>query len=145
VRRPSRLPLNAGVRQHLYVVATIQESSPKWLRWVHGRQGTGYDKLLLLGNPFILPFDCYLLRFPVGTEIPPHRDPVSAGRHYRMNIILKRSPKGGDFVCDRPMFHSRRLNLFRSDICTHSVTRVEGSPRYVLSIGWVLRGGTNVA
>ena len=33
--------------------------------WEKGRQNTGYDKLLLLVNPLVIPFDCYLLRLPV--------------------------------------------------------------------------------
>lgn len=111
----------------------------RWLRWERGRQGSGYDKLLLAANTFLIPFDLYLLRFPVGTYIPPHRDPVATGRHYRLNVILKRSPAGGEFVCDSPIYQSARLNLFRSDICTHSVTRVEGGSRYVLSLGWLRR------
>jgi len=110
----------------------------RWLRWERGRQNTGYDKLLLAVNPFLIPFDCYLLRFPAGSEIPPHRDPVKSGRHYRLNIVVKRSPAGGEFVCAAPLFQTRRVKLFRSDISTHSVTRVLGRARYVLSIGWIL-------
>ena len=111
----------------------------RWLKWEKGRQNTGYDKLLLMANPFVIPFDCYLLRFPEGSEIPPHRDPVKSGRHYRLNIILKRSPGGGEFVCGDPIFQTRRIKFFRSDLSTHSVTRVVGGPRYVLSVGWILR------
>jgi hypothetical protein len=111
----------------------------KWLRWERGRQNSGYDKLLLLANPFVVPFDCYLLRFPPGTQIPPHRDPVKSGRHYRLNVVLKRSPQGGEFVCSAPIFATSRVKLFRSDVCTHAVTRVEGGSRYVLSIGWILK------
>jgi hypothetical protein len=109
-----------------------------WLRWQRGRQGTGYDKLLLLVNPFLIPFDLYLLRFPDGTEIPPHRDPVTGRRHYRLNIILKRPRAGGEFKCEAPIFETKRIKLFRSDLSLHSVTRVEGGTRYVLSLGWAL-------
>jgi hypothetical protein len=77
----------------------LREYGRRWLWWEKGRQNTGYDKLLWAINPFIIPFDCYLLRVPEGTQIPPHRDPVTAGRHYRLNIIVKRSPSGGEFVC----------------------------------------------
>jgi hypothetical protein len=49
-------------------------------------------------NPIVIPFDCYLLRFPEGTQIPPHRDPIPSGRHYRLNIIVRRSPAFGEFV-----------------------------------------------
>ncbi len=111
----------------------------RWLRWEKGRQNTGYDKLLLAANPFLIPFDCYLLRFPDGTEIPPHRDPVTGGRHYRLNIVVKRSRSGGEFVCSDPIFETRRIKLFRSDVSTHSVTKVQGGSRYVISLGWVLR------
>jgi len=111
-----------------------------WLRWQRGRQGTGYDKLLLLANPLVVPFDLYLLRFPDGTEIPPHQDPVTGKRHYRLNIILKRPRAGGEFICVDPIFETKRIKLFRSDVSVHSVTKVQGGSRYVLSLGWVLKG-----
>jgi hypothetical protein len=34
------------------------------MRWQRGRQGTGYDKLLLLANPFFVTYDLYLQRIP---------------------------------------------------------------------------------
>jgi len=108
------------------------------LRWQRGRQGTGYDKMLLLSAPWPLPFDIYLIRYPEGSEIPPHTDPVSSGRHYRLNIILKSPRSGGEFVCAQPLFETRRIKLFRPDACEHSVTRVVGGSRYVFSVGWVL-------
>jgi hypothetical protein len=107
-------------------------------RWQRGRQGTGYDKMLLATARWPLRFDSYLIRYPEGSEIPPHTDPVQAGRHYRLNIILKSPRAGGEFVCATPMYASRRIKLFRPDACEHSVTRVEGGSRYVLSVGWVL-------
>lgn len=120
------------------VMNQLRDYWRRWLRWEPGRQGTGYDKLLLVANPLLIPFDCYLLRFPEGTQIPPHRDPVKSGRHFRLNIIVKRSPSGGEFVCVDPIFATDRVKFFRSDLCVHSVTRVVGGSRYVLSIGWVL-------
>ena len=45
-------------------------------RWQRGRQGTGYDKMLLLTARWPLRFDSYLIRYPEGSEIPPHTDPV---------------------------------------------------------------------
>ena len=107
-------------------------------RWQRGRQNSGYDKMLLFTLPWPLPFDSYLLRFPEGSEVPPHQDPVHKGRHYRLNIILKAPRSGGEFVCASPIYESRRIKLFRPDACMHSVTRVKGGSRYVLSIGWVL-------
>lgn len=108
-------------------------------RWQRGRQDSGYDKMLLLTAAWPLPFDSYLIRYPAGAEIPPHVDPVKAGRHYRLNVVLKASPAGGEFVCANPIYASKRIKLFRPDACEHSVTRVEGGSRYVFSLGWVLR------
>src|SRR5262245_54604619 len=71
-------------------------------RWQRGRQGTGYDKMLLLTAPWPIAFDSYLIRYPEGSEIPPHTDPVSSGRHYRLNVILKSPRSGGEFVCAQP-------------------------------------------
>lgn len=108
-----------------------------WLRWRRGRQGTGYDKLLLAALPWPLPLDCYLIRYPVGSSIPLHVDPAGERRHFRLNIVLKASPKGGEFRCNDPLFESRRVKLFRPDISPHEVSEVEVAPRYVLSIGWI--------
>jgi len=107
-------------------------------RWQRGRQGTGYDKMLLLAAPWPVPFDCYLIRYPEGSEISSHTDPVTSGRHYRLNIILKSPRSGGEFVCAAPLFATKRIKLFRPDACQHSVTRVVGGSRYVFSLGWVL-------
>jgi hypothetical protein len=106
-------------------------------RWQRGRQQSGYDKMLLLQSRWPLAFDVYLLRFRQGSGIPPHTDPVAAGRHYRCNIVVKRAHGGGEFLCDAPIFATSRIKLFRPDACEHSVTRVERGSRYVLSIGWV--------
>ena len=96
--------------------------------------------MLLLTAAWPLRFDSYLIRYPQGARIAPHTDPVQAGRHYRLNVVLKASPAGGDFLCQSPLFASRRVKLFRPDISEHSVTPVLGGSRYVLSIGWVLGG-----
>jgi hypothetical protein len=98
-------------------------------RWQRGRQGSGYDKMLLATAPWPIPFDSYLIRYT---------DPVTNGRHYRLNIVLKSPREGGEFVCASPIFQTRRIKLFRPDACEHSVTRVVGGSRYVLSVGWVL-------
>ena len=108
-----------------------------WLRWQEGRQGTGYEKLLLATSRWPLPFDCYLLRYREGSEIPPHTDAVTAGKHFRLNIVLKSPRSGGEFVCATPIYETERIKFFRPDACEHSVTRVVGGTRYVLSIGWV--------
>jgi hypothetical protein len=120
------------------VLASFRTYVRTALRWQRGRQGTGYDKMLLFTARWPLRFDSYLIRYPEGSEIAPHRDPVQEGRHYRLNLILKSPRAGGEFVCDAPLFASRRIKLFRPDACSHSVTRVAGGSRYVLSLGWVL-------
>ncbi|HEY9676484.1 MAG TPA: hypothetical protein V6C76_00680 [Drouetiella sp.] len=107
-------------------------------RWQRGRQQSGYDKMLLMQSMWPLPFDLYLLRFPTGSEIKPHRDPVESGRHFRLNIVLIPAEVGGEFNCATPIFASSRIKFFRSDLCEHSVSKVEVGTRYVLSIGWLL-------
>jgi hypothetical protein len=107
------------------------------MKWEQGRQGTGYQKKLLLSGKWPFPFDLYILRYPEGSEIPPHTDPVQSGKHYRLNVVLKASKEGGEFVCKTPIFQTKRIKLFRPDECEHSVTKVVGSTRYVLSFGWL--------
>ena len=119
-------------------VAALRSYAKLAFRWQRGRQGSGYDKMLLLTAPWPLPFDSYLIRYPEGSSVPPHTDPVQQGRHYRLNVILKSPKSGGEFVCADPIYSSKRVKLFRPDACEHSVTRVEGGSRYVLSVGWVL-------
>ncbi len=119
------------------VASGIQEYLRTAFRWQRGRQRSGYDKMLLLQSYWPLPLDMYVLRFPEGSEIPPHTDPVSAGDHFRLNILLKRARKGGQFICSTPIYESERIKYFRPDACVHSVTKVESGSRYVFSIGWV--------
>jgi hypothetical protein len=106
-------------------------------RWQRGRQLSGYDKMLLLQSYWPLPFDVYLLRFPEGSEIAPHTDPVTKGRHYRVNIILRHARQGGEFQCSDPLFATARIKFFRPDVSTHSVSKVLRGRRYVLSVGWL--------
>jgi len=110
-----------------------------WLRWRQGRQGTGYAKLLLATSPWPIGFDLYLLRYREGQGIHTHTDPVPGKAHWRLNIILWQSGKGGQFQCDPPgpYWKSWRTVLFRPDLSPHRVTPVETGSRYVLSLGWV--------
>lgn len=108
------------------------------LKWIQGRQNTGYYKMRLLISKK-LSFDSYLLKFEDGVEVPWHYDPVSTGRkHFRLNIILRRG-RGGELVIDdgKPIASSRFFHLFRPDIQRHRMTRVEGRIQYMLSIGWL--------
>ena len=109
----------------------------KLWRWEKGRQNSGYEKFFVLGSKWPIPFDFYILRFKEGTEIPPHTDTVSAGEHYRLNIVLKKAKSGGEFLCSSPIFENTRVKYFRPDLAEHSVSRVMSGTRYVLSVGWV--------
>ena len=111
----------------------------KWLKWENGRQNTGYQKMLLLSCRFIFPFDFYLLRYKPGSWIPPHTDNVSDKRHYRFNVVIFGAKEGGIFICENPIFESKRIKFFRPDISTHSLTKVISGTRYVLSFGVVLK------
>lgn len=108
--------------------------------WIEGRQGSGYSKIRLLEilKPFAM--DMYLLKFPEGASIPEHIDPVQSGyNHYRLNIILKKSLSGGEFLSETHILNFKRVKLFRPDISKHSVTKVVGGSRIVLSIGFLLK------
>lgn len=112
-----------------------------WLTWKLGRNNTGYYKMLLFQWLWILPFDLYLLNYPSGTRIPEHSDVVPGYRHYRCNLILKKSDSGGELITDHYLYNSDRLKIFRSDK-PHEVTAVLGS-RYVLSLGVCLKDRSN--
>ena len=108
-------------------------------RWKSGRQNPHYKKMFLIGNPFLIPFDVYLLKFEPESEIKPHRDEVDSGRHFRLNLILKHAKEGGDFHCPSLIYDSTSIKVFRPDLYEHAVSKIRAGTRYVLSIGWVLR------
>ena len=109
----------------------------KLFRWERGRQKSGYDKMLLCWAKWPIKFDTYLLKFPQGSEIAPHTDQVDSGKHYRLNIVLKNADLGGEFICESPIFETKRIKLFRPDISEHQVSKVVKGERYLLSIGWI--------
>ena len=82
--------------------------------------------------------DMYLLSYPEDSELPEHVDPVPGYKHYRLNIVLRKPRKGGDFHCKTSILNTPRVKLFRSDR-PHSMTLIEKGRRLVLSIGWVLK------
>lgn len=107
------------------------------LKWVEGRQNSGYWKMPLVVSNW-LKFDAYLLKFENNVKVPWHTDPTSSGRHFRLNIYLKRPPGGGDLkLKGEAIFNNRLFHLFRPDIVEHSMTKVEGGTLYMLSIGKV--------
>ena len=121
----------------LAVIKSVLSYFRNAFRWNQGRQASGYDKMLLLTAPWPIAFDSYLIRYPAGSSIAPHTDLVAGRNHYRLNLIVKRSAGGGEFICSHPIVSMNRIKLFRPDRCEHSVTEVIGSNRYVLSIGWL--------
>jgi hypothetical protein len=112
------------------------ESLLKKLPWVLGRQGTGYNKLCLFQSKRLM-CDTYILYFPKDSRVSAHTDEVQAGRHYRLNIMLKRAKRGGEFICPDATFKWWRIAMFRPDIQEHMVTTIQEGYRVMLSIGWV--------
>lgn len=86
-----------------------------------------------------LKADCYLIHYPQGASIPPHKDKVKDGNMYRLNIEIWKSKRGGKFRCNNVFSLFNRIYLFRPDIEKHSVTEVEEGSRWVFSIGKVFR------
>lgn len=107
------------------------------MNWEEGRGESGYFKLKLLESKKML-FDLYLLKYPEGSSILPHKDAVEFGRHFRVNLILKKAT-GGEFLCGHKILSLGRLQIFRPDLNTHEVTLVTKGTRYVLSFGFVLK------
>ena len=113
------------------------------MKWEGGRQGGGYFKKLICQNVLPIPFDLYLLKYPRGAHIVRHRDEVKEGNHYRLNIVLWEAAKGGIFQTESAIINTRRIKFFRPDISYHSLTVVEEGTRYVLSLGFIMRGWRN--
>lgn len=113
-------------------------------RFKEGRQGTGYKTLTLFSVKVpvkikLLGFDGHIIHYPDGSNIKPHKDTVQEGKHYRINLVLKRPERGGKFGCEGKFINiGNRLFVFRPDIQEHFVSSCIGS-RIVLSIGWVIR------
>lgn len=102
-------------------------------RWRPGRQGSGYFKMLLAQGS---SWDCYLMRYPTGSHVPTHHDPVHGRRHFRLNVALRGTQDVVELL-GPPIARGRRWLLFRPDVVSHRMTPVE-RPRLELSIGWTL-------
>lgn len=110
------------------------------MNWELGRKGTGYFKMKLCSAKWPIPWDLYILKYPPKAFIDWHVDAIEAGKHYRLNLMI-RSAVGGDFYISgehRPIYKSKYLNIFRPDIHHHSVGYVFRGTRYVISLGWVI-------
>jgi hypothetical protein len=102
--------------------------------WQEGRQGTGYFKHLLARGT---SWDLYLLKYPKGSFVPGHVDPVEGFVHRRINLVFWNASEGGDFWARGLVKKRRRFVCFRSDIMLHGVDKVTKGVRYVLSLGFV--------
>jgi hypothetical protein len=117
----------------------LKKEYKTFFKWELGRKNTQYSRMTLICNPFLIPWHVLILKFPEGSHIPSHKDPMKGRRHWRLNIIVKSAKEGGEFVCENSIIQSRFLNFFRSDLYEHSVNKVNQGTRYVLSIGWMLK------
>ena len=109
--------------------------------WEQGRQGTGYLKRLLLRGK---TWDLYLLKYPEGSYIPAHKDPVPGFEHHRINIVLIKPKAGGQFWMENIPETAKRFIYFRSDITTHGIKKIERGTRWVLSFGWIRKAVDDV-
>ena len=108
-------------------------------KWELGRQNdSGYSKLTLLRLTWPFKMDMYILKYPQNSYIQWHKDEVAFGKHYRANLVLRKSI-GGNFLTKQfaPKYEGKRFVLFRPDVIEHCVTHVVKGTRYVLSIGWI--------
>jgi len=104
-------------------------------KWEEGRQGGGYLKLKVFKFKWL---DCFLIKFPDGSSIGKHTDPCDYGKHYRINITLRKPKNGGEFHCEGgPKLRLPRFILFRPDVQEHWVTPVTGD-RLIISFGFVI-------
>ena len=122
--------------------------------WEPGRHETGYQKLavgdlaprsliektLALLAPYEpLGWDCFLLRYPIYSEIPAHRDPPLAEgwRHLRLNAVVRQSMMGGVLFLDGSAvpLEEREAILFWPDQSLHRVSRIEQGERLLWSVG----------
>lgn len=120
----------------------MKDSPKKFFRWIDGRQDSGYKIM----NLWFKWFDLVLIRYPLGSYIDWHTDPVpSRFEHHRINITVRRAI-GGRFktkgtACWEGVigdsYYNKRVIRFRPDIQIHGVERVKAGERWVISIGWV--------
>jgi hypothetical protein len=109
--------------------------------FVKGRQAGGYEKMGLVTARWPIPSDIYIIRFKTGTSIPKHRDVVSNGKHYRLNIVLWPFYQGGRFVCNKTIILVGPVVLFRPDLEEHSLTEITKGMLYLLSFVFVRNSG----
>ncbi len=76
-----------------------------------------------------------LVTYPQGHKVLRHHDPMGSGRYYKLNVVLQKPQRGGQFHADKLIFSVfNRVFLFRPDLYSHSVTRIEQGQRKLLSV-----------
>ena len=136
--------LDLSDRQELSQLAGIVD-------WEYGRQGTGYEKsdikqlkyakwiirkaLGMISNPE--QYDAWLIRCPIGSDIPLHVDPAVEGMcHVRLNALVNTGEGGLLFLGDEEQILSDGdAYVFRPDIIPHRVTAISSGVRLALSVG----------
>lgn len=83
---------------------------------------------------FPIAFDLVALRYRHGASLPMHKDEVKGFNCYRFNFSHN-SGTGGDLICDKMIFRSKFLNIFRPDENMHGVSKVDNGTRLVLTVG----------
>lgn len=107
------------------------------MNWQKGRQDSGYFKKLIRRSKWPFGHDILFLKYPEGSKIDWHKDPVENQKHYRLNIVLNSGFNGGEFESERDVIFSfGPITFFRPDENQHRVTRIEEGTRYVFSIGF---------
>lgn len=124
------------------------------LKFETGRQQSGYEKVSLLRNvaaePWVLRcasihpnhgYDAWLLRYPTGSCVPPHKDTLEDPliEHHRINVLVAQSVGGEAYVENKPVaLQPGDGYYFRPDIQKHWVTPITKGERVVLSVGFAL-------
>jgi hypothetical protein len=102
------------------------------VKWLPGRQGTGYRKLHLGQGA---RWDAWIINYPAGHGIPAHVDPLPDRRHLRLNLTILTG--GSRLVADATWFRlGERVIVFWSDR-RHRVEPGAGR-RIVISVGFSL-------
>lgn len=82
----------------------------------------------------------YLVRYPEGHKVGPHVDMVSEGQLYKLNCVLVKPRRGGEFICEKNIFNLfGRLILFRPDLYQHQVSKIGHGSRWLLSLAFTRR------
>jgi len=124
--------------------------------WDRGRQDTGYQKsavdpddpaiaaLIARSLTTLYPgprhgHDAWLLRYPEGSDIPPHVDPPlrDRARHARLNAVIAAPPAGGLLALDgvEVALAVGDAVVFYPDRVRHEVSAVTGGERWIWSVG----------